>query len=31
MGVAAIGCRREFIGWDFEPKPPSAVDVGLFG
>lgn len=31
MGVAAIGLRREFIGWDFEPRPPSAVDVGLFG
>ena len=31
MGVAAIGLRREFVGWDFEPKPPSAVDVGLFG
>jgi site-specific DNA-methyltransferase (adenine-specific) len=30
-GVAALGVRREFIGWDFEPKPPSAVDVGLFG
>ena len=30
MGVAAIGDGREFIGWDFEPKPPQAVDVGLF-
>jgi site-specific DNA-methyltransferase (adenine-specific) len=31
MGVAALGVRREFVGWDFEPRPPSAVDVGLFG
>ena len=31
MGVAAIGEGREYIGWDFEPKPPLAVDVGLFG
>ena len=30
MGVAAIGDGREFIGWDFEPKPPLAVNVGLF-
>lgn len=30
-GVAAIGDGREYVGWDFLPKPPSAVDVGLFG
>jgi len=30
MGVAAIGDGREFVGWDFEPKPPSAVQNGLF-
>jgi len=29
MGVAAIGDGREFIGWDFEPKPPLATQVGL--
>jgi hypothetical protein len=31
MGVAAIGEGREYVGWDFEPKPPQAVQVGLMG
>ena len=29
MGVAATGDGRRYIGWDFEPKPPQAFDVGL--
>ena len=29
MGVAAVGDGRRYVGWDFEPKPPQAFNVGL--